>query len=119
MIFSTKVSRIWIAQNKTDFRKQHAGALGEMFKLGIDPFAGDLVIFVGRRRNRLRVVYADSNGLWLATKKFTLETMKTHFRFLDDPSCNQITHAELAIILEGSAYQVTRKVKPYPDDGSS
>ena len=97
-----------------DFRKQHDGFLAEMVRLGLDPFEGHLVIFVGRRRTKLRVCYADTTGLWLASKRFTVEGIKTRFRFLTDPHCDEITQAELAMILEGSAYQISKKVKPYP-----
>jgi hypothetical protein len=114
MIFSTKVKRIWLAQHVTDFRRQHDGCLAEFYKLGLDPFKGDLVIFIGRRRTKLRVVYADSTGLWLAGKRFTVEAIKTSFRFLNDPHCNEITEAELALILEGTAYHITKRVKNYP-----
>jgi hypothetical protein len=114
MIFSMRIKRIWLASHHTDFRKQHDGFLAEILKLGLDPFQGDLVIFIGRRRTKLRVCYADPTGLWLASKRFTIEGIKTRFKFLDDPSCNEITQAELALILEGTAYHISRTVKPYP-----
>ncbi len=114
MIFSTRVTRIWLACHHTDFRRQHDGFLAAILNLGLDPFKGDLVIFIGRRRTNLRVCYADTTGLWLSSKRFTVEGIKTSFRFLSDPSCNEITQAELALILEGSAYHISRKVKTYP-----
>lgn len=114
MILSTRVKRIWLAQHRTDFRRQHDGFLAEILKLGLDPFAGDAVIFIGRRKTRIRVVYADSTGIWIASKRFTEEAIKTKFKFLSDPKCNEITQAELALILEGSAYHISRRVKSYP-----
>jgi hypothetical protein len=87
--------------------------LAEAFKLGKDPFMGDLLIFVGRGKSRLKLLYADPTGLWVSIKKFTLEAMKTRLRFLDDPSCTEITEAELALVLEGTAYTITGRVTPY------
>jgi hypothetical protein len=87
--------------------------IAEAFKLGKDPYMGDLLIFVGRGKSRLKLLYADATGLWLSTKIFTVEAMKTKLRFLSDPACTEITDAELALVLEGSAYTITRRVTPY------
>ena len=81
--------------------------------MGLDPYMGDLLIFVGRGRGSLKVLYADPTGLWCSIKKFTLDTMKTRLRFLDDPTATEITQAELAMIAEGSAYRVDQRVTPY------
>lgn len=113
MIFSSRVRRVFIVNHHVDFRRHHDGLLAEAFKLGRDPFMGDLLIFVGRGKSRLKLLYADATGLWESTKKFTLESMKTKLHFLADPSCTEITEAELALVLEGSAYTITKRVAPY------
>ncbi len=81
--------------------------------MNLDPFSGDVVIFVGRNRRRIKVIYADKTGLWVSTKRFTLEAMKTKIEFLSDPECDSITEAELAMLLEGSSYTLGRKVAVY------
>lgn len=81
--------------------------------MNLDPFAGDVVIFIGRNRRRIKVLYADGTGLWVSAKKFTLEAMKTQFTFLLEPSCESITAAELAMLLEGSSYLLKKKVAVY------
>ena len=113
MISSTRVRKVWIVSHRVDFRRYHDGLLAESFKLGKDPFMGDLLIFVGRGKSRLKILYADATGLWVAVKKFTLESMKTKLRFLTEPSCTEITEAELALVLEGTAYTITGRVTPY------
>jgi hypothetical protein len=113
MISSTRVSRVWRVDHHVDFRRHHDGLLAEAFNLGKDPFMGDLLIFVGRGKSRLKLLYADATGLWVSTKRFTVEAMKTDFRFLSDPSCSEITEAELALILEGAAYTINKRVTPY------
>lgn len=113
MILSSRVRRVYIVNHRVDFRRHHDGLLAEAFKLGRDPFMGDLLIFIGRGKSRLKLLYADPTGLWESTKKFTLESMKTKLRFLADPSCTEITEAELALILEGTAYTITQRVTPY------
>ena len=81
--------------------------------MNLDPFAGDIVIFIGRNRRSIKVLYADGTGLWVSAKKFTMEAMKTRFTFLLEPSCESITAAELAMLVEGSSYTLSKKVAVY------
>jgi transposase len=113
MIATQRRSRIWLARHRVDFRKQHDGLLAEAYRVNLDPFVGDIVIFIGRNRRRIKVLYADGTGLWVSAKKFTLEAMKTKLAFLLEPSCESITAAELAMILEGSSYTLGKKVAVY------
>lgn len=106
-------SRIWLARHRVDFRKGHSGLLAESYKMALDPFAGDVVIFIGRNRRRLKVLYADSTGLWISSKLFTMEVMKTKLKFVSEPSCTVITQAELALIAEGAAYTINSQVTKY------
>jgi len=79
---------------------------------------GDLLIFVGRGKSRIKLLYADSTGLWVSIKKFTLGAMKTKLRFVSDPSCLEISDAELALVLEGTDYSIGKRVKAYVPDTS-
>lgn len=81
--------------------------------MNLDPFNGDVVIFIGKGRRKIKVLYADGTGLWLSAKKFTMEAMKTQLRFLLEPTCRTITQAELAMIAEGSSYTLNKKVLEY------
>ena len=105
--------RIWLACHRVDFRKGHTGLLAEAYKMSLDPFLGDVIIFIGRNRRRIKVLYADSTGLWVSTKLFTMEAMKTAFRFLSEPKSESITTAELALLMEGSRYTIEKKVATY------
>ena len=106
-------ARIWLARHRVDFRKAHNGLLAETYKMGLDPFSGDVVIFIGRHRRRIKVLYADSTGLWISAKLFTVEAMKTDLHFLLEPGCTSITAAELAMLMEGSRYTLEKKVTTY------
>lgn len=105
--------RIWLAQHRVDFRKQHNGLLAEAYKMGLDPFSGDVIIFVGRMRRMLKVLYADPTGLFVTAKLFTLEAMKTRFKFISEPLAQDITAAELSLLLEGSRYTIEKRVAVY------
>ena len=113
MITSTRGRNIYLVNFAVDFRRQHDGLLAEAFKVNLNPFKGDLLIFIGRGRRKIKVLYSDETGLWLSIKKFTVETMKTRFKFITDPLWTRITSGELAMLLEGTAYRVEKKVKPY------
>ena len=116
MIPTTKVRRVWLAYHRVDFRKQERGLLAEVFSLGLDPFKGDLVIFIGRGRRVVKLLFADASGIWLGKKSFSAESMKTHFHFLSRPKIKAISPAELAMLLEGAAYQVSKRTKNWPNE---
>lgn len=113
MISTILPNKIWLACHRVDFRKQHDGLLAEAYKMNLDPYRGDVIIFVGRARRRIKVLYADNTGIWVSAKKFTLEAMKTKLRFLIEPTSKSITHAELAMLIEGSSYTLNKKVLSY------
>ena len=86
------------------------------FALGLDPFDGDLVIFIGRGRRVIKVLFADPSGIWLGKKAFSKEAMKTKFRFLSSPKVEKITSGDLAMLLEGADYEVQKRVSHWPKD---
>jgi hypothetical protein len=96
--------------HRVDFRKAHDGLLAEAYDMGLDPFAGDVVLFVGRCRRRMKLLFADDSGLWLAFKRFNAQSMRTKFRFLTDPKASQISMGELQMFFEGSAYTVDKRL---------
>lgn len=106
-------SRVWLAQHRVDFRKQHQGLLAECYKMALDPFQGDIVIFIGKNRRRIKVIYADSTGYWVSSKVFSMEAMKTRFSFLTEASCKSVTSAELSMLMEGTRFTVEKKVRSY------
>ena len=106
MIPMTTVRRVCLVHHRVDFRRGHDGLLGESYRFGLKPYEGDLVIFVGRRRNSMKILVADGSGLWLMYKKFQQGSLRRQFRFLDDPSVSNISLAEVALLLEGANYTV-------------
>lgn len=110
MLPPARLKHIHVAMHRVDFRKSHDGLLAECYRMGLDPFAGDVVLFVGRCRRRMKLLFADESGLWLAFKKFNAQTMKTKFLFLSDPHVKQISTGELQMFFEGTAYTVDRRL---------
>ena len=110
MLPPARMRFVHVAMHKVDFRKAHQGLLAECYRMDLDPFAGDVVLFVGRCRRRMKLLFADDSGLWLCFKLFNSESIKTKFRFLSDPQIKQISVAELQMFFEGSAYTVDKKL---------
>ncbi len=111
MLPPAKLRYIHLAMHKVDFRLGHDGLLAKCYDLGLDPFAGDVVLFVGRCRRRMKLLFADDSGLWVGFKRFNSSTMKTKFKFLDDPKAKEISMGELQMFFEGSAYSIHRRVE--------
>ncbi len=111
MLPPAKIRCVHLAMHRVDFRKSHDGLLAECYRMGLDPFAGDVVLFIGRCRRRMKLLFADDTGLWLAFKRFNAATMRTKFRFLAEPRLNKISTAELQMFFEGSAYTVDRRLE--------
>lgn len=62
--------RIFLARQAIDMRKGSVSlaALVEN-ALGHDPYAGDIFVFVGRHKNRVKLLSWDRSGFWLCSKR--------------------------------------------------
>lgn len=106
--------RIFVVDHRVDFRLRHNGLLMVAYSLNLDPFRGNIVVFVSRNRREVRVLAGDGTGIWLHSKIFTEQAIRTQFSFLTDPNCRQITSGDLAMLLEGASYEVKKRLKPLP-----
>lgn len=63
-------TRIFLAVEPVDMRKQHNGLWAEAEqRLREDPFSGALFLFSNRARNRLKILYWDGSGVWVYAKR--------------------------------------------------
>jgi transposase len=96
--------RIFIARAATDMRKSFntLSALVEN-QLGKDPYAGDVFVFIGRHRNRLKVLVWDASGFWLCARRLESGTFAVPRPLLEAGSKDviQVSPAEMALVLEG------------------
>lgn len=98
---------IFVVQHQVDMRKSFDGLLAEARQLLLSPYDGDVVVFVGKSKRIIKTLFGDNKGLWLVLRRFDAGALRTEFRFLVDPSFVQVTQAELMLLMEGSAYQIT------------
>jgi transposase len=96
--------RIFVARAATDMRKSFntLSALVE-HQLGHDPFAGDVFVFIGRAKNRMKVLVWDASGFWLCARRLEEGTFAVPKPLLDAGSKDavQVSPGEMAFILEG------------------
>jgi transposase len=69
--------------------------------LGQDIFEGHLFVFFTRRRDRVRIIYWDRNGIAMWTKRIERGCFRFRVDGDDAIDVRAIEAAELALILEG------------------
>lgn len=95
----TAATRIYLYRGLCDMRKSFDGLCGIIRSdLGADPLSGSLFVFVNRRRNMVKMLYWDQDGLALWYKRleggcFTLP--------VGLPADGRIERRDLAMLLEG------------------
>lgn len=92
--------RVFLATGPTDMRKGF-DSLAALVRdhLGHDPLSGSLFLFLGRRRDRLKVLYWDSDGFALWYKRLEEGTFRLPAKNTD--ASVELKASELAMLLEG------------------
>lgn len=96
---------VYIAAEAVDMRKSIDGlALLVQESLPVSPLSGSLFVFFNRARDKVKLLWWDRQGFWLAYKRLE------RGRFVL-PARHDICHADLLLILEGIDLG-TRRLKP-------
>lgn len=70
MISFTGALKVFVALEPQDMRKSFNGLAALVGDhLDADPYQGALYIFTNRRRNRIKILFWDGTGLWVACKR--------------------------------------------------
>ena len=93
--------RVFVAREPVDFRKAHDG-LSQIVRdvFGDDPLSGHLFVFTNRRRDRLKILFFDRNGLWLLYKRLERGTFPK-FALRGTKTRVEVDRAWLAMLLDG------------------
>jgi transposase len=110
--------RIYLAARPVDMRKGIDGLMGDVRgALKGDPYSGHLFVFVGRRADRVKVLYWDRGGFVLYCKRLECG------RFRVPPigpgtQSVRMDSAELGMLLEGIDFSRVRRPVPWMPNAS-
>ena len=93
--------RVFVAREPVDFRKAHDG-LSQVVRdvFGDDPLSGHLFVFTNKRRDRIKLLFWDRNGLWLLYKRLERGTFP-RFSLPGRASRREVDRSWLAMLLDG------------------
>jgi len=105
--------RVFLCTSPTDMRKGF-DTLAVLVRdtLGYDPLSGHLFLFVGRRRDRLKILYWDRDGYALWYKRLEQGTFRMPVAKPDATSI-ELRASELAMLLEGIDLRSIRRRKRF------
>jgi len=70
MLSFTGALKVYVAIEPQDMRKSFNGLSAVVEQhLKNDPYQGTLYLFTNRRRNRIKILFWDGTGLWVAAKR--------------------------------------------------
>lgn len=96
--------RIFLARQAVDMRKG-AASLAALVEnaLGQDPYTGDIFVFVGRRKNRVKLIAWDRSGFWLCGKHLEQGTFAVpHGAAVEQADGTMpLSPAQIQMLLEG------------------
>jgi transposase len=116
MIMLPSSVRIFLCTRPTDLRKSFDGLTGLVREcFGQDPLTGHLFLFVNRRRDSLKILYFDRDGLAIWYKR--LEAGSFEMPPTAEPDGIELQAAQLAMILSGIDMRSARQRKRFQHAG--
>jgi transposase len=98
--------RVYLATGPADMRKSFDGLFALVSGLALDPLSGHLFVFVNKRRDRVKVLYWDRDGLAVWAKRLERGTFRIPAAVVDRV---EMTTAELAALLAGIDLNTARR----------
>lgn len=105
--------RVYLCTSPTDMRKGF-DTLAVLVRetLSCDPLSGHLFLFVGRRRDRLKILYWDRDGYALWYKRLEQGTFRLP-KAQPDTARVELKASELAMLLEGIDLRSIKRRPPF------
>jgi transposase len=104
-------TRIFVATGKTDMRLGFNGLYALVVgQLQQNPQSGHLFLFANSRRDRMKILFFDSNSLWVCARR--MEQGRLHWPTSDEGRV-QLTREEFALLIGGIDLTTTTKRKWY------
>ena len=104
---------IFLCTTPTDMRKSFCGLTGIVRQaFGREPTEGSLFLFVNRKRDSIKILYWDRDGLAIWYKRLEAGTFEQP-RATGDQAALQIDATQLALILGGVSLQSAQRRKRF------
>lgn len=102
--------RVYVATAPADMRKSFDGLFALASGLDLDPLSGHLFVFINKRRDRIKILYWDRDGLAVWAKRLEKGT----FRIPDARADRvEMSAADLAALLAGIDLNSARRRPRY------
>lgn len=106
-------TRIYLAPGATDMRKGFEGLYGLVRdRLLCDPLSGHLFLFSNAQKNRMKILFSDSSGIWVCSKRLE----KGRFHWPDAANAQAkivLSQEEYALLVGGIDLTRTRRRRWY------
>lgn len=115
--------RVFLCTRPTDMRKGFDGLQGMVREfLGQDPLSGHLFLFLNRRRDRIKLLWWDRDGLVIWYKRLEAGTFQqldptTSARHKSGEAGVELSATDLALLLTGVDLASARRRKRYARAG--
>jgi transposase len=77
----------------------------------MDAYSGAVFVFIGKSRNRMKVLVWEDSGFWLCAKRLEMGTFNLP-KFSDDGKVH-LSPADFQLLLEGVVILKSRRLKRY------
>ena len=108
------IRKVWLARHAVDFRCGHEGLMAQASSVGLDIISGEGLLFIARDKKKLKLLFADENGLWVAYKKFSQKGLKLRLDFFENPEKSKLSKKQLLMLFSGASYEVGDSPAPWP-----
>jgi transposase len=116
MIMLPSAVRIFLCTRPTDLRKSFDGLTGLVQEcFGQDPLTGHLFLFLNRRRDRIKILYFDRDGLAIWYKRLEAGSFQLPQSAAQDSI--ELQPAQLAMLLSGIDLRTARQRKRFQRAG--
>lgn len=113
MLSIASSTRIFVAVGHTDMRKGFDGLCGLVTSvLEKDPLSGQLFLFINRRRDKMKILYWDGDGLAIWYRRLEQGTFQFP-EIQEDQASVEIRSDELTMLLRGIDYRNVKRRKRF------
>ena len=113
-MFNFTNQKMYFANDLVDMRKSFDTLANYVqFQLEHDPQSGDAFIFIGKSRNRMKILIWEDSGFWICNKRLEQGTFSKQIIKLQSGKSTSISPAQLHNLLEGIIVFSSRKLKRY------